>query len=178
MKLSTLLSISTNNGNRLPKMSMPMSKLELFGQFLSVMGLVYAFVTFFTMFDTLPDRIPIHFDFSGNINGWGTKSGLIALPFVGLGIFILFTVLERFPQTYNISVKVTEENAPRLYILARASMVFLKALLIWMFGGLFYFSCQAGLTGDISNMFLFIMLMVGGMIALMAGFFIAMARNK
>lgn len=44
----------------------------------------------------LPARIPMHFDFAGNIDGWGTWGELLALSFIGLGVAALLHFLPRW----------------------------------------------------------------------------------
>jgi uncharacterized membrane protein len=63
--------------------------------------------------ERLPDRIPTHFDISGQPNAWGPPDFLWFLPAVAAGIYLLMTVLGniRF-RRYNLPVPVTEANLP------------------------------------------------------------------
>ena len=63
--------------------------------------------------EPLPDRIPTHFDISGQPNAWGTPGFLWFLPVVAAGLYVLLTVLGsiRF-RRYNLPVAVTEANLP------------------------------------------------------------------
>ncbi len=62
---------------------------------------------------TAPERIPIHWNIHGQVDGWsGKASGLLLLPLIGLGLFILFLVLpaidpkkenyEKFGDAYRV----------------------------------------------------------------------------
>jgi uncharacterized membrane protein len=84
----------------------------------------------------LPERIPIHFDVMGRPNAWGSPAMILLLPGVTIFIYLLFTVVTRFPGAFNYPVKVTSLNRQRLQNLALDLMAWLKAevvsLLTWM----------------------------------------------
>ncbi|MCB2292678.1 SdpI family protein [Clostridium algoriphilum] len=45
-------------------------------------------------YPSLPDKVPIHWDLQGQVNGYGNKfMGAFAIPLVNLGIYLLFIVL-------------------------------------------------------------------------------------
>ena len=61
--------------------------------------LVLAYLSWITFWalngaDRLPDRVPTHFDISGRPNAWGSPGMLWILPAVGLGLYLLMTLLE------------------------------------------------------------------------------------
>lgn len=86
--------------------------------------------------DSLPDRIPIHFDVSGHANGWGSPAMLLLLPAITFISYLLFTVVTRFPGAFNYPVRMTTANRRVLRELALDMMAWLKAeivvLLTWM----------------------------------------------
>jgi uncharacterized membrane protein len=63
--------------------------------------------------ESLPDRIPTHFNIAGQPNAWGSRDFLWFLPCVAAGLYLLLTVLGniRF-RRYNLPVPVTEANLP------------------------------------------------------------------
>jgi len=63
----------------------------------------------------LPDTIPMHFDFKGNIDRYGSKHFIWILPIIGLVTHLSLKHLLKFPHTYNYITPVTEDNAERLY---------------------------------------------------------------
>lgn len=86
--------------------------------------------------DHLPERIPIQFDATGHPTGWGSPAMLLLLPAITLIIYLLFTVVTRFPGAFTYPVKVTAFNRQRIQNLALDMMAWLKveivALLTWM----------------------------------------------
>ncbi|MDR3726301.1 MAG: DUF1648 domain-containing protein [Terracidiphilus sp.] len=81
----------------------------------------------------LPDRIPTHFDFAGHANGWGSPAMLWLFPVVAVGLYLLMTVVVRFPSTFNYPVPVTAENRPRLEALTLSMTTWIKAEILCLF---------------------------------------------
>ncbi|MEZ4811480.1 MAG: DUF1648 domain-containing protein [Allomuricauda sp.] len=84
--------------------------------------MVVAFNVFLVLgvyFD-LPENIPTHFNFQGQVDGYGHKSALWAIPMLSAGLYLAMGLLatKMKPWLMNYPVKVTEENAPKLYPLA------------------------------------------------------------
>jgi uncharacterized membrane protein len=61
----------------------------------------------------LPERLPIHWNIRGEVDGWGNKfMGLLFIPLVALGMYLLMLLLplvdpgkanyQNFPKVYNI----------------------------------------------------------------------------
>jgi len=65
-----------------------------------------AWITYRAFFgpDPLPAKIPTHFDAAGNPNAWGSPATLLFLPAIAVFIYLLFTVVTRFPSAFNYSV--------------------------------------------------------------------------
>jgi uncharacterized membrane protein len=82
----------------------------------------------------LPDRVPTHFDVSGQPNGWGSTSFLWLLPIVATGIYLLMTVLGniRF-RRYNLPVRVTEVNLPFIQERTAVMVCWIKVELLCLF---------------------------------------------
>ena len=58
--------------------------------------LLAMFVAAAVTWPTAPDRIPIHWDTHGDVNGYGGKfEGLLLIPLIASGIYLLFLVLPR-----------------------------------------------------------------------------------
>ncbi|HEY1577977.1 MAG TPA: DUF1648 domain-containing protein [Terracidiphilus sp.] len=84
--------------------------------------------------DRLPDRIPTHFDISGQPNGWGSPQALWILPVVGLGLFLLMTALAAIRFTrYNLPVRVTRANLPFIYEQTAAMVAWIKFEMLCLF---------------------------------------------
>ena len=93
----------------------------------SLAALGFAILTLLDAWPDLPARVPSHFDFAGQPDAWGAKVNLWVLPFVGIVVYLMLTVVGRIPHTHNFTVAVTPENAPRLYRLSRMLVAWMKA---------------------------------------------------
>lgn len=51
---------------------------------------------------SIPDVIPTHYDFSGNVDGTGGKGNIWAMLGIAWFIWVTFTVLDFFPGAWNI----------------------------------------------------------------------------
>lgn len=96
--------------------------IELFS-----LGFVIANILFvFLRYSGLPERIITHYNIKGLPDGYGDKSDILILTGISILIYVVFTVLERFPQIYNYPVKVTENNRDELHYYAMRMMKYIK----------------------------------------------------
>jgi uncharacterized membrane protein len=78
---------------------------------LAVLGLL-AWITYRALYgpDTLPKRIPTHFGANGQLNGWGPPGSLWLLPIVGVGLYLLISIVSLFSASFNFPVRSTPAN--------------------------------------------------------------------
>lgn len=119
--------------NKRPKIDIPMSSLDKIIEVLSVLSIVYVIVAIINAWAKLPAVIPTHYNFAGEIDGYGSKSSILFLLPVMLVMYIGFTVLTKYPQIYNYVVEITEKNALTQYSLAKSFMRILKFEIILLF---------------------------------------------
>ena len=127
-----------------PKLSKPIISIKptVVDRILEAVGVVlllvmWGFVLWY--YPTLPQMIPIHFGPDGIPDGFGSKSSLFILPITATVLYAFMLVAAYFPHLGNYPVKVTEENAPRLYrycaSLLRELGVGCNVLFIWLVVG-------------------------------------------
>ena len=85
-------------------------------------------------YDRLPDTIPIHYNAKGQADGFGEKSIIMYLPLVATILYVLMTVINKFPRIFNYPVKITQENALHQYTSATRLIRYLKLALVLVFG--------------------------------------------
>jgi hypothetical protein len=81
----------------------------------------------------LPDSIPTHFNAAGQANGWGSPHMLLVFPIIATAIYLLMTLVSRFPSAFNFPVRVTPFNRQRLEELALGMIAWLKAEVVVFF---------------------------------------------
>ena len=97
---------------------------------LQIIGIV---IYLLVAWNSIPDQIPGHFNASGEVNRWDSKGTLFIVPGIALFMFILLSVVERFPHLWNTGVRVTEENKFRVYGITKGLLVSMKLILVTMF---------------------------------------------
>ena len=93
---------------------------------------------------TLPARIPTHFGASGAVNAWGPKSTIYVLVGIAVVLYAVLTLAQRVPRMFNYPVKVTDENRPRLQLIALGMLRWTKAEMVAMFAYIQWAVVQVG----------------------------------
>lgn len=97
------------------------------------------------MYPLLPEEIPIHFNGVGDADGFGSKDTIFLTPIIATFLVLLLSVLERNPENFNYTLEITEDNAPRQYLLGARMMRWMKLLLIILFMVIDYFTMEVSL---------------------------------
>jgi len=124
-----------NNGGcqKRPILYIPYSEFEYITEIFALIGvLILVFITA-KYWHILPDTIPTHFNAFGEPDAWGSKKSIFLLPVVTSVIYILLTILSRFPHTFNYICRITEQNARFQYQNARAMLICMKAEMVYTF---------------------------------------------
>lgn len=111
----------------------------------------------------IPDKIPGHYNAVGEVDRWGNKEELLILPIIGWILYIGITVLEQFPQIWNTGVKVTEQNATRIYRILKNMVGTIKLLMVFVF---VFLTANSAFAKALPDWFLptFLVLIFGSMI--------------
>jgi uncharacterized membrane protein len=96
----------------------------------------------------LPDRVPTHFDATGHPNAWGPPTGMILLPLMAAGLYLLLSIVSRFPGAFHYPVRATRLNIERLQTITLDMIAWLKFELVCLFTLLQGAFIQAARTGD------------------------------
>lgn len=91
----------------------------------------------FFAWQNLPDMIPRHFNALGEIDAYWSKSYFWFLPIISLVLFALMSVLEHFPQSWNLPQKKGDDllQNERNLSLAYSMMIWLKlecVIVFWL----------------------------------------------
>ena len=140
---------------------------------IGVLALLGSTLFVIIMWSQIPDQIPTHYNFAGEADDYGGKGSLIFMMVLAWFVFILITVLMRFPNTWNMPVKVTEENRSRLYAITRAMLEVLKIFTTILFAVMFT-TTAAGVP---LPQWIVIILIAGVLLTVAAGMFL-MHKNK
>jgi hypothetical protein len=116
-----------------PRIKIKVTPWEFILEIISLLGLLGAAYMLIKFWTDLPDKIPKHFGFTGEVDAWGDPSSLYFLLGVNLLMYIMMTIIRRFPHTFNYPVQITADNAAQQYQLAIWYIALLKAQVVWLF---------------------------------------------
>ncbi|MEG2799969.1 MAG: DUF1648 domain-containing protein [Erysipelotrichaceae bacterium] len=124
-------------------MKVKSNRLDIFKNILSVIFLVSVFCYLLFNWGNFPEQIPGHYNAAGVIDRWGSKVELLAFPIVAFILYLLITLIERFPQIWNTGVNVNEENKARVYATLKSMIVTVKLITVVLFCYLFVMQSTA-----------------------------------
>ena len=106
-------------------------KLYFAGWFVVALNILAVLYFYFD----LPDTIPTHFNLEGRVDGYGHKSTLLAIPMLSAGLYLALGLMatKMKPWHMNYPVRVTAENAPKLYPIARRMLIVINLCFVIAF---------------------------------------------
>jgi uncharacterized membrane protein len=119
------------------------TKFQTTLEIISFLLLVCMYVYLIINWGSLPEQIPGHYNAAGEIDRWGKKGELVALPIISTVMYLLLTVVQHFPSIWNIPITVTDKNRDQVYRITKSLLMFLKTVLISVFFYLNYNSMKA-----------------------------------
>ncbi len=132
----------------------------------------------FSVFNQLPETIPIHFNAAGEADGWGKKMTIWLLPMIALFSVGMMLAVPSFNSKYiNYPVAITEENKDRQRHLM---ILFIRLLAIVIMGIMVYISyvsVQQALERPSPHM-VYIWLFMGAIFGLMIWYIMQAKRLK
>ena len=119
-----------------PRLLLTLQPMDKWLEILALNGLIVLWIFCIRSYTILPEIIPTHFSGSGVVDGHGSKATLFILPVIATVIFLLLSVLNKYPYVFNYIVLITSDNAERQYRLATRMLRQLKLIIILLFGGI------------------------------------------
>ncbi len=107
--------------------------LDTVTEAVSLVCLVGVVVFLALVWNNLPDQLPAHYNFAGEVTRWGSKNIVLFLPALSWVIFGMISLIERFPQVWNTGVRVTDANRTQVYRVLKNLIQVVKALVVAVF---------------------------------------------
>mgnify|MGYP001450427865 CR=1 FL=1 len=130
-----------------PVLNLPRSRWEWGLEVAAITGLLLGPLVLLFYWPYLGERVPVHFDSTGQPTRHGSPLELLVLPVVAGVMYALMTALARIPHWHNYPVRVTERNAERLYRIGRELLAVIKAITAWMCAAIAWVAADAGASG-------------------------------
>ncbi|MCC3358618.1 DUF1648 domain-containing protein [Bacillus sp. REN16] len=106
-----------------PVLKLPKTLYEKMLESLSILFLLGIYVFIIVNWGEIPDRVPTHFNFAGEPDGWGGKASVLILPIIATFLFKMMFILSKFPHIHNYPIEVTPENAEGIYRNSRKMLI-------------------------------------------------------
>lgn len=90
---------------------------------LSVLCFLFTLIYGCIKLPQLPDLLPSHYNFAGEIDGWSGRAGAVSAPIVfGFLMLVILGPIQFFPQVWNNTQGVPAYKLPRLIRATRTMM--------------------------------------------------------
>ncbi len=154
-----------------PKLKIEKTKSEMIWDligYLSYLGSI-AFLIF--IWNSLPDKVPAHFNAAGEVDRWGSNTELLILPVIGALVAGSMQVVERFPQIHNYPERLNDDNARDFYLVSRKMTNQIKNISLIIFALISFESVAIALDwGSPFGNWLLPIILVGVTIPIIYGF--------
>ena len=117
-----------------PKIHLELTTTDKAFELIGWLSIIAVWVLAITNYNNLPDTIPVHFNETGQADGFGGKVNILTLPLIATILFVGLTILNRFPHIFNYPTRITKENALMQYTNATRLIRYLKLTVVFIFG--------------------------------------------
>lgn len=116
-----------------PILKLPKTKFEKIWDYIGFGIFMLSILYIFIMWGKIPEEVPGHFNGAGEVDRWGSKIELFILPFIGVFLWILLSLLEKAPHMHNYPARLNENNVKAFYLNSRKSLNEIKNLCLIIF---------------------------------------------
>ncbi len=116
------------------RVRVPLSALDWLTEGIALAALLSLVAMLISDYPDLPEKVPSHFAADGTPDGWSGRGMVLLLPAVAGVVYLLLTVLSRFPQIYNYPFRVAPGTERAHFAAARRLVIRLKAAIVLVFG--------------------------------------------
>lgn len=109
------------------------SKFQKAIEIITIILLISIWAYLILSWDTIPAKIPGHYNGAGVVDRWGSKNEILVMPIASIALYALLTMVSYFPSTWNIPVEITEENREFVYRNVKTMLSLLKLEVITTF---------------------------------------------
>ena len=104
---------------------------------IAALGLIASFAVALITLPGLPERIPVHFDFRGNPDRYGSRWMILLVPLINTGIYAMLTVFARLDRRWYSFPRASSERGRQQQVrLIRILLGMLNMEITWIFTAL------------------------------------------
>lgn len=127
-------------------------KYSKVNKYLDITGIIILIILIgitFLYWGKAPNTVPIHFNFKGEIDAYGSKNTIFILLFIAIIIYIGLAILSKYPQIYNYCIEITPKNKEKQYSMAST---FIRIINIEMLLIFFYIQINTAISMNSGKM--------------------------
>lgn len=117
-----------------PVLHLPRTKSEWIADILGLIFFISSIIFLMIAWSTIPDQVPGHYNAAGEVDRWGSKYELFILPIIGVFLWLMMAIFEKFPHIHNYPARINEANAEAFYITSRKMLNATKNICLILFG--------------------------------------------
>lgn len=111
-----------------PRIKIPLAPIDVSLEAATVSLLVVLWAYALISYSSLPEIVPTHIDFKGEVDGTGNKTTIWFLMGITTFVTIGIHILTRLPHIHNYMVEITEDNAAHNYQMSSRMLRFVNIL--------------------------------------------------
>ena len=162
--------------NNRPKLKLPLTATDKVLEVTSCLLLATLWGFAIYSYQNSPDIVPIHFNGSGDVDGYGDKASIFGIAGVCTVLFIYLTYLTTKPHLFNYPTEITPDNALKQYTYAARLLRAFKVAIPLIFICIEYSSFEVA-TGDSNELGKGCILLIFALVYLPVLYFLAKASS-
>lgn len=103
--------------------------ITIFG-YLALLGML---VYLLMKWNQIPDQIPAHYNFAGEIDRYDSKTSILIVPVLTVFLFAMLTTIVHIPSMWNMPYKVSESEKERIQIAIQNMLLTMRCFITMMF---------------------------------------------
>jgi uncharacterized membrane protein len=129
--------------NNRPRIQLQLQPIDKIVEILCLIVIAALWLLTSVAYNQLPDVIPVHFDATGQADGYGPKATLWMLPTIASALVLGLTILNKYPHIFNYPTTITPENALQQYTFATRMLRWIKLGAAIIFLVIMFFTLNA-----------------------------------
>ncbi|MCW3073395.1 MAG: hypothetical protein JWP69_464 [Flaviaesturariibacter sp.] len=161
-----------------PKLKLQPRPLDRLLNRLALAGLLFSWGYTLFHYSNLPQIIPIHYNLSGEVDGYGNKMIIWLLPSILTLVFGGISWISRYPELFNYPQTITPENAGRHYRAGTRVLSWVNLVIVFLLFYITYKIIQGAYRGNAPLEWWFVPLLIILLMAPSIGFWVSLRKSS
>lgn len=121
-----------------PKIKLKKNQTQKMLEIITFLCVAFCFVYPAIYYSVLPEQVPMHFNYKGEVDNYGSKNSVFVLGIIGAITAFGLYKLNQYPHIFNYPVKITPENVEKQYRDAVKMLSYVNLLIAILFAIISY----------------------------------------